>query len=185
MTSTLGWWGSQVYLQKICILYGNPYQKGGGSVRCILRPMSMLLLICVVFCYVGTDMAFAHQAVIAAAQKDKGSETDGLIGSLLIIGAIWLGIRWNNRREHEKWLNSVDEYFAENPHREENKELVLNKQVAIGMNKSEATLAWGKPSSVNRTTNIWGSNEQWVYRRGDYNASYIYFDNNVLTTIQN
>lgn len=39
---------------------------------------------------------------------------------------------------------------------------------------------WGKPQTVNRTVTSKGVHEQWVYRGG-----YLYFDNGVLTAIQN
>lgn len=39
---------------------------------------------------------------------------------------------------------------------------------------------WGRPYDVNRTTTRWGTREQWVY--GD--RRYLYFENGVLTAIQ-
>lgn len=41
--------------------------------------------------------------------------------------------------------------------------------------------SWGKPNSINRTTNKYGTHEQWVYGDGNY----LYFENGVLTSIQN
>lgn len=40
---------------------------------------------------------------------------------------------------------------------------------------------WGKPNSINRTTNSAGIREQWVYKY----PNYLYFHNNVLVSIQN
>ena len=40
---------------------------------------------------------------------------------------------------------------------------------------------WGKPKRVNRTTTARGTSEQWVYGDGNY----LYFENGVLTAIQN
>lgn len=52
----------------------------------------------------------------------------------------------------------------------------------IGMSKDEALQSsWGRPESINRTINAAGTREQWVY--GGHN--YLYFDNGVLTSIQN
>lgn len=39
---------------------------------------------------------------------------------------------------------------------------------------------WGAPSQINTTTNSYGTHEQWVYPNG----SYLYFDNDKLTSIQ-
>jgi hypothetical protein len=41
--------------------------------------------------------------------------------------------------------------------------------------------SWGKPQSINRTTTRHGVHEQWVYG----SRSYLYFENGVLTAIQN
>jgi hypothetical protein len=57
-----------------------------------------------------------------------------------------------------------------------------NRGIAIGMSQSEVIASiWGKPQSVNRTTNSFGVHEQWVYGGNNY----LYFDNGFLTTIQN
>lgn len=44
-------------------------------------------------------------------------------------------------------------------------------------------LPWGSPDDVNRTVTARGQREQWVYRTGRWSA-YLYFDDGVLTTIQ-
>ncbi len=54
--------------------------------------------------------------------------------------------------------------------------------VRIGMTEDEVRQSsWGKPESVNRTTMASGTHEQWVYGGG----SYLYFEDGVLTSIQN
>ncbi|RNF30590.1 hypothetical protein NM04_11705 [Massilia aurea] len=54
--------------------------------------------------------------------------------------------------------------------------------VRIGMTTKQVRASnWGKPESVNRTTSAAGIHEQWVYGDGNY----LYFENGVLTTIQN
>lgn len=45
--------------------------------------------------------------------------------------------------------------------------------VAVGMTEEECILSWGKPKSVNRSSN---GSDQWVYSR-----QYLYFDNGKLT----
>lgn len=66
--------------------------------------------------------------------------------------------------------------------REKQRQLAKKPAAAIGMTKSQVlnSTNWGKPKSVNTTTNKYGTQEQWVY--GNY--QYLYFDNGKLTTIQ-
>lgn len=53
--------------------------------------------------------------------------------------------------------------------------------VRIGMSEQDVLdSSWGRPRKVNRTTRASGTAEQWVYDGG-----YLYFDNGVLTSIQN
>lgn len=52
----------------------------------------------------------------------------------------------------------------------------------IGMTAAEALKSsWGVPEEVNRTITANGTQEQWVYRDGNY----LYFDDGILTAIQN
>jgi hypothetical protein len=54
--------------------------------------------------------------------------------------------------------------------------------VRIGMSMQDVIDSqWGRPEKVNKTTNAHGTHEQWVYGSGGY----LYFDNGVLTSIQN
>ena len=54
--------------------------------------------------------------------------------------------------------------------------------VSLGMSPEEVLASsWGKPERVNRTTNAYGTSEQWVYG----GRNYLYFENGVLTSIQN
>ena len=54
--------------------------------------------------------------------------------------------------------------------------------VSIGMTKERVLKSnWGKPNKINRTTNAYGVTEQWVYGNGNY----LYFDNGILSSIQN
>lgn len=62
----------------------------------------------------------------------------------------------------------------------------LNKKkksegVKLGMTEQDVIdSSWGKPRKINRTTNKYGVREQWVYDGG-----YLYFEDGVLTSIQN
>jgi hypothetical protein len=54
--------------------------------------------------------------------------------------------------------------------------------VTIGMTADEVLASsWGKPESVNKTTNSYGTREQWVYG----GRNYLYFEDGKLTSIQN
>ena len=52
--------------------------------------------------------------------------------------------------------------------------------VRIGWSKQMCIESWGEPEDINKTIGSWGTHEQWVY---GYN--YLYFENGVLTAIQN
>jgi hypothetical protein len=54
--------------------------------------------------------------------------------------------------------------------------------VRLGMTPADVEASsWGKPQKINTTTNKWGESQQWVYGNGGY----LYFENGVLTSIQN
>jgi len=54
--------------------------------------------------------------------------------------------------------------------------------VRIGMTQEQVRQSsWGNPKNINRTTGSYGTHEQWVYGGNNY----LYFDNGILTTIQN
>lgn len=61
-----------------------------------------------------------------------------------------------------------------------------NSSVFTGMTSEQAVLGWGEPDDINTTTTAYGNSEQWVYE--DFNGiphSYLYFDDGVLSSIQN
>ncbi|WP_449619971.1 hypothetical protein [Robertmurraya sp. Marseille-Q9965] len=53
--------------------------------------------------------------------------------------------------------------------------------IRIGMTPDEVVEKWGKPEDINRTITAFSTSEQWVYP----NYVYLYFDDGILTTIQN
>ncbi|MBP7808840.1 MAG: hypothetical protein KA163_06080 [Bacteroidia bacterium] len=75
----------------------------------------------------------------------------------------------------EKRESLIKKYGAKNG------SLIADGQVVIGMTKQMCIDAWGKPKEINRTTGAYGIHEQWVYNL----KSYLYFENDILTTIQN
>jgi hypothetical protein len=58
---------------------------------------------------------------------------------------------------------------------------IEEKKVFIGMTAEQACMSWGKPKDINRTISGGNVREQWVYR----GRSYLYFENEILTGIQN
>lgn len=63
----------------------------------------------------------------------------------------------------------------------ERKRQAKSQGVSIGMSKQQVLeSSWGKPKDINRTVTAYGTNEQWVYDGG-----YLYFDGDLLTTVQN
>ncbi|WP_291528600.1 hypothetical protein [Bacteroides sp. UBA939] len=58
---------------------------------------------------------------------------------------------------------------------------IKSEKVKIGMTTEECILSWGKPEKVNTTTTSSNVHEQWIYP----NDSYLYFEDGILTTIQN
>ena len=61
------------------------------------------------------------------------------------------------------------------------KRLRKKEGVSVGMSQFEVIeSSWGKPLKINRTTTATSHREQWIYRGG-----YLYFNDGILTTIQN
>jgi hypothetical protein len=56
-------------------------------------------------------------------------------------------------------------------------------RVHLGMTREQAIAGWGRPRDINRSTYSFGVHEQWVY--GEYGSGYLYFEDGVLTSIQN
>ena len=59
--------------------------------------------------------------------------------------------------------------------------LIIKKKLKIGMTDKMCIEAWGEPDSKNRTVLNGKETEQWVYKTN----SYLYFDDGILTAIQN
>ena len=68
-----------------------------------------------------------------------------------------------------------------------NAKLIIEKRVKLGWSKELCRESWGSPTDINTTSGSWGVHEQWVYEvsyEDYYNMSCLYFENGVLTTIQ-
>lgn len=154
-----------------------------------VKPVCFLLAIIMVVSPLSAEVAYAqYVSTMSYYEEEEGSVVLGilaLIGLIVGVRALFKSGEKARAEAAAKLAEDIERYFAENPQRIDYKEAVLGKKVRIGMNATEARFAWGEPSSINRTVNTWGVSEQWVYRTGSYNASYLYFDNGRLTTIQN
>lgn len=78
------------------------------------------------------------------------------------------------QKEQQRIQALVDKYGQSNVN------LARQGKVKIGWNKELCKEAWGEPREVSKTTTAYGVHEQWVY----YGNRYLYFDNGILTTIQ-
>ncbi|MES2224201.1 MAG: hypothetical protein V4469_04695 [Patescibacteria group bacterium] len=58
-------------------------------------------------------------------------------------------------------------------------DMVSNKEIAIGMTAEQVRLSIGKPDKINTTTTANANHEQWVY-----GVDYVYFDEGIVTAVQ-
>ena len=56
---------------------------------------------------------------------------------------------------------------------------IKEKKVFIGMTKEQVLASWRKPEDINRSVGMWGVHEQWIY-----GETYLYFENDILTSFQ-
>jgi len=56
---------------------------------------------------------------------------------------------------------------------------IMNMDIVVGWNKEMCRESWGSPLEINRTSGSFGVHEQWVYT-----SSYLYFEGDILTAIQ-
>lgn len=68
----------------------------------------------------------------------------------------------------------------------EQKAQAKTQGVRIGMTQQQVLDSmWGKPEQINRTTTAFGVSEQWVYGMNSSKMNFLYFENGILTDIQN
>ncbi len=87
---------------------------------------------------------------------------------------------------YQKIMDQWQQAVAAQVKRDEQADRARKKRegVLIGMSPDDVLAsAWGKPDKINRSTNKYGTSEQWVYRNRV--EGYLYFENDVLTAIQN
>lgn len=74
------------------------------------------------------------------------------------------------KAKHQDWSNDVCNTIAE-------------KKIRVGMTDAQVRASWGKPYKINSTVNTYGTSEQWVMSDGG-GSDYVYFDNGVMTSLQ-
>lgn len=85
---------------------------------------------------------------------------------------------------YNEWYEKVETRKDEEKAKRLAEEKARKKQegVRIGMSKQDVLdSSWGEPKKINTSIGSWGTHEQWVYGNGNY----LYFENGILTSIQN
>ncbi|GMU35334.1 MAG: hypothetical protein HS101_11415 [Planctomycetia bacterium] len=67
----------------------------------------------------------------------------------------------------------------------EDLDLIDERKVRIGGPELMIPAAWGQPTTIHETRTRRGMHRQWVYRISNYQHSYAYSDNGIVTSTQN
>lgn len=96
-------------------------------------------------------------------------------------GKLYYEGKFKDEKPFQDGIRSQDELRAETDKKNKLHKLkTMNPK--IGMTQEEVLASsWGKPKDINKTTTAYGTSEQWVYS----NYNYLYFDDGILTSIQN
>lgn len=98
--------------------------------------------------------------------------------------------RYFRRKENIKLCNRI-KYLYNHPGIDEHIKKWIKEGWAVrGMNREQVIAAKGEPNDINRSVGNWGVHEQWIY--GGYcrvtktytTATYLYFENGILTAYQ-
>ncbi|MGD9858851.1 MAG: hypothetical protein AB7S90_02195 [Marinobacterium sp.] len=92
-------------------------------------------------------------------------------------------LRERSRARDARMQLRSEQARAKREKREAIEEAIRRKQVRIGMTADHVIKSWGRPNKVNRSVYETGVHEQWVYRRGAYDAQYVYFENGIVDAI--
>lgn len=92
------------------------------------------------------------------------------------------GLCWNTELTEE--FNNRNPAKRQPAQPEPTEKPIVKVAPYIGMTAEQVKEStWGKPSEINKTTNLYGVHEQWVYR-GYSKDRYIYLDDGIVTSIQ-
>lgn len=88
------------------------------------------------------------------------------------------------RKDLRAWTNNYQRERAD-----KYKQRSYSAGLRVGMSQDEVTShpVWGYPDDSNTTSTQYGVREQWIYEtdlENEYERTYIYFENGVLTAIQ-
>lgn len=90
----------------------------------------------------------------------------------------WDGVfQYREAIEHDFYL---EDPFKGRNWSKETWDLIKANRIRIGMTADMVRMSWGNPQDINRTVYSFGVYEQWVYGLG----CYVYFENGVVTAIQ-
>jgi hypothetical protein len=114
---------------------------------------------------------------------------------LVVIGYTGLNVTLSDGEEQfdikfDSLVSLTNAFYTNDPFQEyrwseTNKALVQDQQIRVGMNKDMVRIAWGEPNSVDTYTLRNNTVEQWVYKKGSYNYSFVLFVNNKVESITN
>ena len=100
---------------------------------------------------------------------------------IFLIGIIWFFLMGCvaaiNAQRREQYILNHPELSANM------KRTIAVGTIMIGMTKEQVIASWGRPRDINRTVTRYSTREQWVYGEFPY-STYIYFENNILTSWQ-
>ena len=88
------------------------------------------------------------------------------------------------RKDLRAWTNNYQRERAD-----KYKQRSYSAGLRVGMSQDEVTShpVWGYPDDSNTTSTQYGVREQWIYEtdlENEFERTYIYFENGVLTAIQ-
>jgi len=121
------------------------------------------------------NRSFIHESCNIAKQKMEADDLykNGLYGKALKLAeSISYKPSWLSKAKY--WNQFRPEYISE----------IKQKKVCIGMSKDEVIASWGKPDDINRTVGSNYVHEQWVYEGLNYDCSYLYFEDGIMTNFQ-
>lgn len=126
--------------------------------------------------------------VVAAAHLKAGNPGNAAAAMKLceglLVDAKALALVKQIDREERRLYDLEMVAAAERYRKQEAREKARKKKegVSIGMSQQDVIdSSWGRPEHVNTTTTARGTRQQWVYG----SRGYLYFDDGVLTAIQN
>ena len=102
--------------------------------------------------------------------------------AIIIIAAVLLAgcaATYNAQPRREAYVETHGHYLSYTI-----KQSILAGRPCIGMRPGMLEASMGRPNEINRTRIGSDVSEQWFYRRYGGKAIYVYFDNGVVTAIQ-